>query len=110
MHLGWSFTRFAAFVHGQGFNMNRNHQVLYGKLPYWELNDNRAVHAIIEGRKPSKPDEAAELGITDGLWWTIDCCWLRDRDMRPDVGAILSRLAEASWTWDMRPQPVKPPS
>lgn len=60
------------------------------------------MQAIIDGRKPGKPAEAVKLGFTDGLWWVVDCCWSRDRDMRPDVGMVLSRLTDAAWAWDMR--------
>lgn len=71
-------------------------------MPYWQLKTN-IVQAVLEGRKPSKPAEAAELGFTDSLWWIVDCCWLQDRDMRPDVTTVLSRLTDAAWAWDMRP-------
>lgn len=88
--------------------MISNHQVLCGKVPYWELKTN-VVQAIIEGRKPGKPAEATELGFTHGLWWTVDSCWLRERDMRPNVGLVLSRLTDAAWAWDMRRPPANIP-
>jgi hypothetical protein len=78
---------------------------LCGKPPYWELESN-VVLAIIEGRKPKKPAEAIDLGFTHGLWWIVDCCWLWNRDMRPDVGKVLSRLTDAAWAWDMRRGPL----
>ena len=60
------------------------------------------IYAITQGVRPKRPDNAAALGFTDGLWWIVGCCWLEDREMRPDVKAVLSRLTDAAWAWDMR--------
>ena len=74
--------------------------------PLWQaaLSDANinTIQAITEGTRPSRSVDAATLGFTDGLWWIVSCCWLPDRDMRPDVGTVLSRLTDATWAWDMR--------
>lgn len=77
--------------------------MLCGKSPYWE-RDNEAciMYAILTGVQPSKPDAATTLGFTDGLWWTIECCWMSDRSVRPDVGTVLSQLTHAAWAWERR--------
>jgi len=85
------------------------YEVLCGKLPYWDQRGN-IVQAVMEGRRPSKPAEATELGFTDGLWWIVKCCWLGNRDMRPDVETVLSRLTDAAWAWDVRQQAVNAPA
>jgi len=60
------------------------------------------MQATVNGVSPRKPDAASTLGFTDGLWWTLECCWMTDRDVRPDVQAVLSQLAHAAWAWDRR--------
>ena len=52
--------------------------------------------AIVEGRRPKIPKNAADLGFTESLWETVEKCWLEDRSARPDVKYILSRLSGAS--------------
>ena len=77
-----------------------HHQVLCGKKPY---GDKRyATSAILDGVRPSKPDAAATLGFTDGLWWDVKCCWLEDPSARPDVKMMLGQLNHAAWAWDRR--------
>lgn len=60
------------------------------------------MSAILKGIRPDKPDTATTLGFTDGLWWIVECCWMTDREMRPDVGTVLCQLAHAAWAWDRR--------
>lgn len=61
-----------------------------------------AVHAILEGNRPSKPETAKQLGFSDELWTTVELCWREDRDARPNVEDILSSLTNAAVFWDMR--------
>jgi len=75
--------------------------VLCGKEPYWDHKGN-VILAVLEGIPPSKPAAAPTLGFTDGLWWTLECCWMADCNIRPDVGTVLSRLTHAAWAWDRR--------
>ena len=84
--------------------VNEHHQVLCGKEPYADCKRNIFL-AIIDGERPSKPDAAATLGFTDGLWWTVECCWLEDRGARPDVKTVLDQLTHAAWAWDKRQIP-----
>ena len=60
------------------------------------------MQAILQGVQPTKPAEATTLGFTDRLWWTVENCWLQDREMRPDVEALLQDLRNAAWAWDTR--------
>ena len=43
-----------------------------------------------------RPKNAADLGFTQSLWETVEKCWVEDRNARPDVKYILSRLSGAS--------------
>lgn len=81
--------------------MTVHRQVLCGKAPYAESR-RHVVTQILEGVRPRKPDAAATLGFTDGLWWVVECCWLEDYKERPDVKTILTHLTRAAWVWDRR--------
>jgi hypothetical protein len=60
-------------------------QVLCGQPPYWDHLGN-VIQAILEGVRPNKPDSAAALGFTDGLWWILQSCWEADRGLRARCG------------------------
>ena len=70
-------------------------------MPYWDHHGN-VTQAILGGVRPKKPDSAAALGFTDGLWWIVENCWEVDRDKRPDVETVLSHLIHAARAWDER--------
>ena len=79
------------------------HQVLCGKVPYWEISNEIAVmRAITDGGRPQKPEAMENLGFTNQLWGLIEQCWLVDASARPDVRAMLSHLSRAAWSWDRR--------
>ena len=78
-------------------------QVLCGYHPYLEFqSDILAIHAILEGVRPMKPEGAKRLGFSDELWRTVELCWLEDRNARPGVGDIFSCLNSAAAFWYMR--------
>jgi len=84
------------------------HQVLCGKVPYWEISRGAAaIYAIImERRLPGKPEAAGSLGFTDELWSMAECCWQRNRDERPEAKEIVDCLESAAQAWDTRPLPL----
>ena len=101
MRSGWSFTRFV-HINGRAVSeVTERCQVLSGNPPF-SGSRLHTIQAVTDGKRPRKPDDVATLGFTDGLWWVVECCWLPDRDMRPDVKTVLSRLTDAAWAWDMR--------
>jgi len=74
--------------------------VLCGHHPYLEFeSDIFAVHKIMEGVRPMKPEGSKRLGFSDKLWRTIELCWLEDRNARPGVEDILSCLNDAAALW-----------
>ena len=68
-------------------------------MPYLDYRGN-IVSAILNGVRSSKPEGAAALGFTDGLWWTVECCWMEDHGTRPDVKTVLFQLTHAAWVWE----------
>lgn len=78
-------------------------QVLCGTVPFGNLARSFAVVAVImKGTRPKKPEDAASLGFTDGLWEIVERCWLIDKRARPTLQAILSCLEEATLSWGDR--------
>jgi hypothetical protein len=59
------------------------------------------VNEILKGVRPKKPEGAKRLGFSDGLWRTVERCWLEDRNARPSVEDILYSLNEATEFWYM---------
>ena len=77
--------------------------MLCGHHPYLEFqSDIMAVHAILEGGRPEKPEAAKQLGFSDELWRTVELCWLEDRNVRPRVEDVHSSLTGAVPFWYMR--------
>ena len=75
-------------------------EVLCGHHPYVEIQSGVfVVNAIMEGVRPEKPEGAARLGFTDGLWRVLEQCWLEDRGARPSVEDILPPLNDATIHW-----------
>jgi len=77
-------------------------------VPHWDIPVGYVVmDAVLKGVRPKKPDEAASLGFTDGLWRVVERCWMVDTDARPDVKTILHHLTHAASIWNRR-QIVQP--
>ena len=77
--------------------------MLCGHHPYDEIqSDIMVVNEIMEGVRPKKPEGAKHLGFSNELWRTVEQCWLEDRNARPSVEEILSRLNDAAAFWYMR--------
>ena len=77
--------------------------MLCGRAPFHNLvRDAAVIRAIVEGDRPKKPRNAARLGFTEELWETIERCWLEDRNARPGVEVVRSRLNDAAPFWHMK--------
>ena len=82
-------------------------QVLCGAIPFcnlwWPLG---VMEEIMKGGRPAKPESAASLGFTGGLWEIVGQCWLADSDARPMLDAVLSCMSEAASSWGDRQKVV----
>jgi len=77
--------------------------VLCGHAPYYDLSGNeRVILAVMDGVRPKRPEKLIRLGFTEGLWDTVNRCWLEDWKARPGVEDILSHLNDALPSWDTR--------
>ena len=78
-------------------------QVLCGTHPFYEIEASYLItNAIIDGKRPEKPEGAERLGFNDELWAIVERCWKANRDERPTVEEILSSLNDATAFWYMR--------
>ena len=66
----------------------------------------RVAVEVLNGTRPAKPEDAASLGFTSGLWEIVEQCWLADSHARPTLGAVLSCLSDAAPNWDDRREVV----
>ena len=48
--------------------------------------------AVLSGDRPSKPENAEAIGMTDAVLSLLEECWKEDRSMRPDISNILGRF------------------
>ena len=82
-------------------------QVLCGAIPFYDhLNPYDVMEQIMSGGRPAKPENAASLGFTGGLWGIVERCWLADADARPTLENVLSCLSEAASSWGDRQKVV----
>jgi len=50
----------------------------------------------LDGRRPSKPTNALELGLSDKVWKLLEECWQAERTLRPPVKNALDRVKAAA--------------
>ncbi|KAF9789150.1 hypothetical protein BJ322DRAFT_1176897 [Thelephora terrestris] len=53
-------------------------------------------------KRREKPEDAAGLGFTGGLWEILEQCWLFDPEKRPTLGEVLACMREIAPSWDSR--------
>lgn len=67
--------------------------------PFYEYKDLVAVHHIIEGVRPKKPNFAKTRGYTEELWEMTTTCWDEDPNTRYKVEHVLDALEIAAEQW-----------
>ena len=68
------------------------HQVLTGQWPFFPKREEEIMLAVLSGDRPSKPENAEAIGMTDAVLSLLEECWKEDRSMRPDISNILGRF------------------
>jgi len=48
----------------------------------------------MDGERPTRPQEAQELGMTDSMWDMTVRCWHQDPAQRPTMTEVIERLRE----------------
>jgi len=52
---------------------------------------NRGLH-VVQGVRPTKPENASASGVSDSLWHSVQRCWHGDMKLRPEVGKVVTPL------------------
>jgi len=74
-------------------------QVLTGKLPFPGLGMAEIVLNVVQGIRPSKPENAPAIGFSDSLWSFTQRCWNGEMKLRPKVAEVVSQLGRATAGW-----------
>ncbi|KAF9789236.1 kinase-like domain-containing protein [Thelephora terrestris] len=65
------------------------YQVLTGKSPFFPTKGLNIFFPIVSGARPSKPENAEGIGMTEDIWSLLQETWREDRTTRPDISKIL---------------------
>jgi len=75
-------------------------QVLTGEAPFRKIRQTDLGFFVVQGIRPDKPENAATIGFSDSLWGFVQRCWDGDRDLRPRVAEVVTRLGKAAADWN----------
>ena len=70
------------------------YQVLTGCYPFYPRREFEVIHAVIEGVRPPRPENAEETGMTDAVWEFMTECWREERAERPIIREVLGRFCD----------------
>jgi len=68
------------------------YQVLTGQWPFYPKREAEVVLVVVSGKRPPKPENAGEIGMTEAVWELMNECWREDRTKRPDILQVLKRF------------------
>ena len=68
------------------------YQVLTGQWPFYPKQKMEIVVAVISGKRPPKPKNAEEIGMTGVVWELMEKCWMEDRTKRPNILQVLRKF------------------
>ena len=57
--------------------------------PFSGFTTSVIVTMIMDGKRPARPQEAQELGLTDSVWDMALKCWRQDPAHRPTVTEVV---------------------
>jgi len=67
-----------------------------GKVPFPNLVNTATVIRIVRGGRPSRPEEARSLGLSDSVWDMVERCWKQDPAQRPLISEVLGFFTTAA--------------
>ena len=71
-------------------------QVLTGTPPSGKHDGRKVVFKVLAGTRPTKPENASQLGLSDGVCKLLEDCWQTGREPRPSVKNILGHAKSAA--------------
>lgn len=75
-------------------------EVLTGFQPFYDRNwqiFEMALH-VLEGARPTKPDNLEQIGFGGGTWELVEECWIEDPKGRPTIEQVLTHLTRVAAT------------
>jgi len=70
------------------------YQVLTSRRPFSQMREAWIIHAVISGERPTKPENARQIGMSDTVWDLLGECWREDRTERPNISGVLRRFCD----------------
>ena len=58
------------------------------------------VMNVVQGVRPTRPENASAIGLSDPLWSFVQRCWDGEMELRPKVAEVVSQLGRATAAWD----------
>ena len=86
-------------------------EVLSGCQPFDEKRRTpfEIVYRVVGGERPTKPDNAEQMGFGHGIWELAEECWRQESTTRPTVDQVLSQLTRvAAFSMVVGPTPEAP--
>jgi serine/threonine protein kinase len=85
------------------------YEVLTGSQPFHEQKYGvfDLTYRVIDGERPTKPNNAERIGFGDGTWELVEECWIADSTKRPRIKRVLTHLtgvAESPMVVDPTPE------
>jgi len=76
------------------------YEVLTGCPPFGKEGRRQAeiILRVMEGKKPSKPEKADEIGFGGGTWELVQQCWSQNRGERPTVEEVVKHFQRVAGT------------
>ena len=65
-----------------------------GRPPFGEFTTPVITSKIMSGKRPARPQEAQELGLTDSVWDMTIRCWHQDPIQRPAMMEVVELVRE----------------
>ena len=76
------------------------YEVLTGRTPF--AGEGRwlpeIIMGVMEGHRPSKPENAEDIGFGKGTWELVQRCWDENRNRRPTVDSISKHFKHVATT------------
>ena len=71
-----------------------------GEVPFSDLRMGEIAMSIAMGKRPTKPKNASDLGLSNSLWDFARRCWDGTLALRPGIAEVVSQLGKASAAWN----------
>jgi serine/threonine protein kinase len=88
------------------------YEVLTGFDPFYDKNYGtfQFVRPVLDGARPTKPDNAEKIGFGSGSWELVKECWKAKSTKRPTIERVLMHLARVSVPQILHPGNFRSPS